>query len=1162
MKRYVLLLIIALWGIMRCFAQFSNQNYIVTTVPTLAITDPTTLSDANSISTIQYFDGLGRPIQTVQKAITRAGKDLLNLIEYDGIGRDYKHWLPAPATSNTGAFVSATDFTGLANTQYTSSEKPYAITDFEPSPLNRVTGKYGAGASWYAGKKNDSILYQTNTSSTEVAYYFVNSSNQLQRTGNYAVNTLYKTIMADEDSKTTTEYKDKQGRVVLKRSDTNVNTYFVYNDLGQLSYVLPPLAADALVSDGTFDDNTTTALTQYAYLYKYDERGNNVVKRLPGCDNIYMVYDKANRLILSQDGNQRTKTPTKQWTVTKYDAWGRVIYTGLMNRNNSRTELATTIQNSVITEQYDSVNSTFNNTGYTCNYFTGEITPIMVNYYDNYNFVSKNSASLAFSTQIAGYTTYYSNAKGLLTGTRTYILGYNMPSYTATAMYYDDKGRVVQSRSTNFLGGNDNLYTAYDFTGKVSNTYKEHSIPGSSYYPEQYSYTYDQAGRLLDTNHRYGILAWVKLSSNKYDELGRLITNYRHNVTDSVKCEYNIRNWTTKLKSGSSFEENIYYNTNPLNTNPCYNGNISYSNWTYNGVSKGYAYTYDELNRLKDANFKQGTSTQVDGAFNESFTYDNMGNIQTLQRKKDNSLIDNLSFHYDGNQLTYVNDGSGSQNQYSIKEYQNKSTATSGEFAYDKNGNMKKDLDRDILTIRYNLLNLPDTIQFRNGNVIINRYDASGQKLRSDYYTRLITVYTPIAEGDVLNPENGYSDVAYSYTGSAYIGNMEYSIYKQKAPGMGGIGWVYGDVFTPLRMYNAEGFVDNISLSGAGSISSGIRYNYFRKDHLGNNREVWNGIRKNYSNVIKEQASTRQRTQYYPSGLPWAEGIGASVQSRKFTGKEFVEMHGYDCTELGAREFYNDGNLIPTPDPLAEKHYDISPYAYCAGNPMNRIDPDGMDWTITSDIDKDGVSHFHILFTGAVVDQTTDQKGQADKLADAITSQFEALFNEDKSNDVNGAFTVDAKAVIRSVDSENDIAKNETIFKIQNSNSKDLEYNDNKGNVEHAVGKELNGKEIAISEKIVPYIISGATNKVIGHEIGHTGGLRHPEDDGGFTGELFNKPGHLLFRSGNNFMFGGGKVGGQLHRNPTGPTKKQLLYILHLYNINKLNRRDINPIYE
>ncbi|MGC3978302.1 MAG: hypothetical protein QM751_08830, partial [Paludibacteraceae bacterium] len=70
---------------------------------------------------------------------------------------------------------------------------------------------------------------------------------------------------------------------------------------------------------------------------------------------------------------------------------------------------------------------------------------------------------------------------------------------------------------------------------------------------------------------------------------------------------------------------------------------------------------------------------------------------------------------------------------------------------------------------------MPEYVQFKNGNAIKNQYDAGGQKLRSDYYTRLTTI-TPLAEGEVLEPE--YTPTNYSYTGTAYIQGKEYSIRK------------------------------------------------------------------------------------------------------------------------------------------------------------------------------------------------------------------------------------------------------------------------------------------------------------------------------------------------------------------------------------------------
>ena len=902
-------------------AQSTDQNYILTR--TYQTSDGTSYLDQ-----IQYFDGLGRPVETVQKAISGVtSSDLVRLTEYDGVGREYRHWLPI-TNSGSGAYVTPTTITGNTTSLYGGDARPYATTNFEHSPLNRVTGKYGAGASWYTGKKNDSILYQANIAS-EVAFYFVNTSNQLQRNGYYAANTLYKTIVIDEDGKTVTEFKDKLDRLVMKRNSTNVDTYFVYNDLGQLSYVLPPLAADALASDGTFNDNTTTALTQYAYLYKYDERGNNVVKRRPGCDSILMVYDKSDRLILSQDGNQRLK---KQWSVTKYDALGRVLYTGYLTRDQKRTDLKAILDPLVITESYDG-SATFANTGYTCGYFVSEITPLLVNYYDSYKFrrllSATDSTSLKYVTT-TGFDAQYAEdkVKGLLTGTRTYILNQKTTSflekvsYLTNAFYYDVYGRVVQTRGTNHLAGYECGYNHYDFTGRLLMNKKTH---GPLTTTEITRNEYNNAGRLIKVRYKIDAKDTVTLAQYSYDELGRPIQKLRHNGTDTETFGYNIRNWPTQIYSGA-FHENLYYNTSQSGATPTYNGNISYQTWTYGTLTRGYQYYYDELNRLQNASstYDEATDHLDPTAGNETYTYDKMGNVKTLYRVGlTGDVIDNLTLTYTGNQLQSATDAAGSQGSYSVKEYQNR-VNTSIEMAYDPNGNLIKDLDRDIVTIRYNSLNLPDTIQFKTGNQIINRYTASGQKIRTEYFTRLTALAAPLTEGNTIQQSYTYGIV--DQTGSAYIDNMEYKTTN-------------GSGYSKVRIYNSEGYATALGY-----------LNYYRKDHLGNNREVWQA---GYTGIT---AGTMQSTQYYPSGLPWAEGTGTSVQSKKYNDKEFIEMHGYDTYDYGARSMYPAlGDGFMSVDPLAEKHYNISPYVYCAGNPVNLIDPDGMDWYK----DKDGTTQYN-----------------------------------------------------------------------------------------------------------------------------------------------------------------------------------------------------------
>jgi RHS repeat-associated protein len=106
------------------------------------------------------------------------------------------------------------------------------------------------------------------------------------------------------------------------------------------------------------------------------------------------------------------------------------------------------------------------------------------------------------------------------------------------------------------------------------------------------------------------------------------------------------------------------------------------------------------------------------------------------------------------------------------------------------------------------------------------------------------------------------------------------------------------------------------------------------KDLLGNTRETYVHPDPEYKECI-------QRMQYYPSGLPWAAAMVPAEQPWKYNSKEFVEMHGLDEYDSKARWYYPAICRTTTMDPLAEKYYSISPYAWCGNNPINKIDVNG-----------------------------------------------------------------------------------------------------------------------------------------------------------------------------------------------------------------------------
>ena len=110
-------------------------------------------------------------------------------------------------------------------------------------------------------------------------------------------------------------------------------------------------------------------------------------------------------------------------------------------------------------------------------------------------------------------------------------------------------------------------------------------------------------------------------------------------------------------------------------------------------------------------------------------------------------------------------------------------------------------------------------------------------------------------------------------------------------------------------------------------------YHYFLKDHLGSNRAV----------VNMKAGEVAEQYDYYPFGKQHGDYHTGYIHPYRYNGKELDEIGGLDWLHYGARMMEPEWGRFTTPDPLAERYYDVSPYAYCGNNPVNAIDPDGMD---------------------------------------------------------------------------------------------------------------------------------------------------------------------------------------------------------------------------
>ena len=139
------------------------------------------------------------------------------------------------------------------------------------------------------------------------------------------------------------------------------------------------------------------------------------------------------------------------------------------------------------------------------------------------------------------------------------------------------------------------------------------------------------------------------------------------------------------------------------------------------------------------------------------------------------------------------------------------------------------------------------------------------------------------------------------------------------------------DYYGSLTAENGEAKIYNFG-GGYCTFDGACKFHYFDRDHQGNVRAM-----VNQSGVIE------QIMNYYPFGAPYSDNttLNPDLQPYKYNGKEFEIMHGRNAYDYGARLY---DPLLPTwdrMDPLCEKYYHISPYAYCANDPVNAVDLDG-----------------------------------------------------------------------------------------------------------------------------------------------------------------------------------------------------------------------------
>lgn len=714
------------------------------------------LSATDKQTTFDYMDGIGRSIQSTVVAASPGQKDVVQPAFYDTQGRPSRSYLPFAANRSNGAYSSSAiaeqaSFYNNPNDKITDDSKPYGEVTYDNSPLNRINQGKAVGSAWNAKPTTNTL--RINDVNFSIRQWDVVGGLPVS-TAIYPNGSLTITESINEEGIVSRSYSDFLGRVILKEAQTTEGrwalTYYVYAVNGNLLFIIPPAAATNLNPNQAFVD-------LWYYQYEYDNYQREIGSKGPGTGWVYTIYDQWDRPVLTQDANQRAKSPA-EWVFIKYDDLNRPIISGILKTNDSRATLTTAL--ATFATRYEvrntsviayTINQTFPTT-------VAEQDLLTINYYDDYAYLSNGGwdaegNSYSFVSEPGFTGTIFNAVKDLSTGSKVKILG--TTTWLNGVTYYDNRYRAIQSLAENHLGKTDRITTEYDFTGKVLKSKQVHTNATQSIAIQQ-RHIYDAAGRMLKTYHQVNSQPEVLLTSLEYNELGQIIDKKLHSADNgatwlqSLDYRYNIRGWNTNVNNTTAdsgdpvdyFGMELAYNESQSGNAVRFDGMITGNRWKHDlsNKSRVYNYSYDKTS-FTAANYKvDGAINTQTGIFNETgLTYDLNGNIKSLNRNSGlltSSLTDQLTYDYgsSGNQLQFVSD-------YTASEKGFKDGNTSGnDYAYDANGNLTIDKNKGIITssggagIIYNFRNLPERVNFNNGDYILYRYDATGTKLSQTYF--------------------------------------------------------------------------------------------------------------------------------------------------------------------------------------------------------------------------------------------------------------------------------------------------------------------------------------------------------------------------------------------------------------------------------------------
>jgi RHS repeat-associated protein len=898
---------------------------------------PAANSDLDSIVTISYLDGLGRKVQKIRKyAAAETHADVLTAMTYDSKGRLEREYFPMALQDNHGAYY------------YGSITSPWQSYSYEDDPLNRMAAT--------TPPQFDPMQYE----------YGVNTSTITDpENTEYPAGTLHIQRTIDADGNITEVFSDKLGRAVLNRQrkdQENIDTWTLYDNKGRPEKIYPP--------------GSTASTPELIYQYQYDGSDNVISKKSPDAATENFRYSERNlntayrNAILEGQGH---------WMVSHYDQYGRVTKRGLHEGSDPGTQENPTIH--TLLEEY---------------------------FYDGFN----------GSTQLTNpiYT-------GRLRRKRIKLLedAQSNSQWEDIIYVYDIYGRVSTENINNHRGGTETINYTYDYADNV--TANTNNIIGLGGITHTQRMNYDHQGRLrrqMINLNGTGLRTLYELDYNHRDEVSaRRIGQAQLSDPDvflqCIDYQYNHRGWLTHINdiyggpylyqdypcdTGSEQEEeqeeedeeeSFFFSQNQdlfrmtLRYNqampgsgitPSMNGNIS-------GIISQYGqnmphvnnYGYDHLNRLNITNH----GIYPDGLFeyrghsNENFSYDERGNILTLNRKGlvhrfdihtncyQPETIDSLLYIYeeDTNRLIKVEERSPCPQVITLPPLieVDRSYAAGKEIRVLET---KVDCDVELNLHAGQQIRIIESLEIPSDCGIAALVNTYGAPCPENSFT----------EGFHQASEEGL----YLYDDA---GNMTFDPNK-------GLTFHYNHLNLPYKIENQHGAELIMNYLADGTLAQKILYkntaqirktDYLRgkeyrndtleavyhddgrvrhedgaffyeyklKDHLGNTRVVFEDT--NGDGQI-QASEVKSRHDYYAFGMeqfrPPGSTSGPDSYRYLYNGKELLREMEIGLYHYGARQMDPVLGRFWQVDPLVDVFKNQSPYLYAYNNPLLFIDVDGL----------------------------------------------------------------------------------------------------------------------------------------------------------------------------------------------------------------------------